>query len=233
MTIAAGLMVHVGLTLKNVHKGTPGNTPKIMSLFFFAAAVLPTIEFLQNLGSYGMADVMTNWGDFDVNFLPSVEIAFLIAQSRGIWVFSLQFIFYGLAFATTSFLTLRYHQLPAAHAIVGLVCALLSFLVFIFEIVAFTDFETFAVALGVTFGLWSLLVVPVYLIATGIALRKWVPKVYAFNNESKGAAVSDDEASTASEEMAQTKPKKKRSGRSGRSGRKDRVELESDDAGSD
>lgn len=175
--IALILVLHVAVALKNMFKGTFGLARQVMFWSFALGAILPLIEFLQNLGSFGMAEAIVNWPEFPVENYPSLELSYLLTQARGLWVYSMQFVFLGIGFTLVSLMSLRYHTFPTAYSVFGLFVALSSFGVFIFELVSFSDIETFGAALGITFFVWAVFIVPAWLIATGIALRKFVPKV--------------------------------------------------------
>jgi len=175
---SAGLggLAYTVLVLKRVfrrHKGGDSDLPNLMSACFFIGALLPSIQFLQSLGSTVTSDWISQLNGLPDVGIQAVFVATRIQQGAGLYMFSIQFLFVSFGLAVSSHLTWKTSDLPSKHGVFGAITAAFGFMSFIFEIAAFNA-QTMGVS--ITFGffvlIYGVLLLPIWMIWLGIELKR-------------------------------------------------------------
>eukprot|EP01091_Cochliopodium_minus_P016204 TRINITY_DN5999_c0_g1_i2.p1 TRINITY_DN5999_c0_g1~~TRINITY_DN5999_c0_g1_i2.p1 ORF type:complete len:259 (-),score=33.70 TRINITY_DN5999_c0_g1_i2:82-858(-) len=160
--------IHV---LKKIHTEKYSMIHRVMYNLFLAGAILPSIEFLENLGTSASSAEIWNYKDLANPDKRHLEISYFINQSRSVWVFSIFYVCLGIAFVLYFVLNLKHLKINKGHGVIGLICAILCFIAFGLAIGSF-----FQSALLVAFGGVNLVLMgiafPVWLIWLGVFIHK-------------------------------------------------------------
>ena len=152
---------------------------KISSVCFTIAAISSMINFTFQAGLTSTVDWMLSWDSMsstqieeDLNnnkfsAIQSLEISYMVAQSRTIWLFAMDDLLLSVGLFSLSFLVLKTREkaLSKCFAFYGIFLSLFAFIGFICEVLRFVNWFEFRIAssainafiMGVFFPLWLLL----------------------------------------------------------------------------
>jgi hypothetical protein len=165
------------LCVSKIYKFSGGAIKKIMLYSYLVGAVLPVIEFLQNMGGYTeaynlslyIADLKDNASSY-----ASLEISFRLAQAQSVWVYSMIYLAIGLSLLCSSYLFWKEDKFRSRpHAILGVIVAVIGFVAFSVEASTFFD-EALRTVFGVVTLFWGVGCFPAWLMILGWRLNKYV-----------------------------------------------------------
>lgn len=173
---ALGLLISIYciFCIKSIYKWSARFLSNIMLYTYLIGALLPSLEFLQNMGAYTAAydlyQQITNMNDF-----VSLEISYQISQASSVWVFSLIYVLLGISVLCASALfwfDAEYRS--KAHAILGVVVASVGFIAFIIEVSLFFNrtSQSLRYGFGVMTLFWGVICMPLWLIMLGHRINR-------------------------------------------------------------
>ena len=134
---------------------------RVMYNCFVLGAILPSIEFLQNLGTSASSNEIWRFRNLASDDKRALEISFYINQSRSMWIFSVFYIFLGIGFVLYFVLTIK-RKKGRMHGLLGVFCSILCVIAFGLAIGSFFEGK-----LLVAFGAINLLL-------AGISFPAWL-----------------------------------------------------------
>jgi len=181
LLLSAGLLglAYCTLILKRIFRKFRGGTtdiPRFMVGCFFIGAILPSVQFLQSVGFTTASNLMSDWNVMkdpaNPQPLQTLFIATELVRFSTLYLFSLQFIFIPVGLILAAVMTLESESLPRGHGILGIITAIIGFLVFILEVITFNEAGIAAlVILGILVLLWGVILLPIWMVWLGHELR--------------------------------------------------------------
>jgi len=159
---------------------------RIVTASFNAVAMITLVDLTFQAGTISLVDWISNWPvvadadeahahDGGFGALQALEIAFMVGQSRTVWLFAMDELLLFIGWGTAAFLifTMRGHDQPLPKglgclALVGCVIALFGFG---FHVARLFSWRVMMYAAAITTTIVYMLVLPVWLIWLGICLR--------------------------------------------------------------
>jgi len=180
------------LCLKRVFKRwtKDSDLPNFMTGCFFFGALIPSLQFLQTVGSTTTSNWVAGWeGLPDVGF-QILYISNVLDQGRGLYLLSVQFLFISIGMAIVSHLSWKTGDLPKKHAVLGGITAVVGFVTFLLEFITFQAAGTGA-AFGIFVLLWGIILIPSWTIWLGVELKRLKEEVRR-DRETGSALTVDD-----------------------------------------
>eukprot|EP01091_Cochliopodium_minus_P013597 TRINITY_DN4414_c0_g1_i1.p1 TRINITY_DN4414_c0_g1~~TRINITY_DN4414_c0_g1_i1.p1 ORF type:complete len:252 (-),score=52.40 TRINITY_DN4414_c0_g1_i1:20-775(-) len=164
---AIGLLILLqGITcLRKIYGEQENMASKSIYYCFLIGIILPSLQFLQNIGTQKMAgwisDPNSDW-KINAKDLISLDVSYEISQAQSIWLTSMFFIFFAVGFVIAFYLDTKYKLGYGfrSHSIFGLVNSVLGVITFGLSIGAFfhdaigVPYGAFSFIFGVTFISW-------------------------------------------------------------------------------
>lgn len=186
--LALGLfgVAYVAWVLTKAYRSAGGLAPKIMFLFFLIGAVVPAVGFLQNLGSTTAGDnIFAAWSNpnnyyASEDILVGLQISFLMATGRSVWVQAMLYVLLGAGFLFEGVLGMmhsasdRQTRLPNAfryHSLFSFAIAALGFAVFAADVAKFFFVDAHSVY-GLLTVIYLVLCIPVWVMWLGVLLAE-------------------------------------------------------------
>jgi len=180
------------LCLKRVFKRwtKDSDLPNFMTGCFFFGALIPSLQFLQTVGSTTTSNWVAGWeGLPDVGF-QILYISNVLDQGRGLYLLSVQFLFISIGMAIVSHLSWKTGDLPKKHAVLGGITAVVGFVTFLLEFITFQAAGTGA-AFGIFVLLWGIILIPSWTIWLGVELKRLKEEVR--RDRETGSALNVDD----------------------------------------
>jgi len=180
------------LCLKRVFKRwtKDSDLPNFMTGCFFFGALIPSLQFLQTVGSTTTSNWVAGWeGLPDVGF-QILYISNVLDQGRGLYLLSVQFLFISIGMAIVSHLSWKTGDLPKKHAVLGGITAVVGFVTFLLEFLTFQAAGTGA-AFGIFVLLWGIILIPSWTIWLGVELKRLKEEVR--RDRETGSALNVDD----------------------------------------
>jgi len=172
------LLVHVAMCLKKCFPRGQGMGRTLMANAFIIGAIIPTVEFLQDLGSTSAADwISSNDPPLGDNAWISLQISWLLAVSRSLYLYAMLYVFLAFGFGFFGWLTLKDRPFQGAQglaklvAVLGLAVAFLGIIVLGLEVSVFFD-TSLAVPFGIFVMFWAMIGMPIWLLGAGALLSR-------------------------------------------------------------
>ncbi len=115
-----------------LYRGHDGTAQNLMVTCFSLGALLPAVEFLQNLGArttaVWLSDMATSGGggSSGVFTLRTLQVAYAMGVSRFLWVFGLIYVFVSLGMCLQAYLAFATRATSRLHAALGLLASLVG-----------------------------------------------------------------------------------------------------------
>ena len=193
--------------------GSAGST--IVFAFVFAAA-LTLVEFVSEIGTSQTTEWITSsWGVLaappsnalanparrgTISAAQSLEMAYLIVQSRSLWLFAMDDIFLAVALGCAAKLTHASKEAPTELGLLAYAVVFFSLLDFIFEVTRFVNWRGSSNLVIVTTLFIDMILLPAWLIRLGVWLRN--DDLAGMTAEALAAAASATASATAAGAVA-------------------------------
>ena len=153
----------------------------VMKACFFAVAIISFIDFTFQAGLVQTTDWLSSWALMTTTAhkdefgpIQALEIAYLVTNSRTIWLFAFDefFLFAGFALAAFIVYTSRSHGNEAGepftlwHAHLSLLCGLLALVGFILSLLRAVSWGTFTRPAGIIYAILFLILLPIWIICS-------------------------------------------------------------------
>lgn len=177
-------VAYVAWVLTKAYRAAGGLAAKIMLLFFALGALVPSVGFLQNLGSTTAGNrIFSDWvapGNqyAEETTLVALQLAYLMSVGRSVWIQALLYVLLGCGFGFCGYLGLvhsseqRSNRLPRGfrfHAFLSFAAGVTGFVVFIVDEIKFFNVNFYA-AYGVATVVYLVLLVPAWCVWLGLLL---------------------------------------------------------------
>jgi len=178
LLLAIGLfgLSYCTLVLKRVfrrYKHGDSDIPSFMAGCFFIGAFLCGISLLETLGNTTTADFISGWPELPASGLQALHVSFVLNRGAFLYLFSSQFVLIPVGLLLYAFLTLVTGEMPARHAIFGVVVAMFGLLSFAFLLIVFnTDEFALSAAFGVILLIYGVILLPSWMVWLGVELRR-------------------------------------------------------------
>jgi len=164
--------------------------PNFMTGCFFFGALIPSLQFLQTVGSTTTSNWVAGWqGLPDVGF-QILYVSNVLDQGRGLYLLSVQFLFISIGMSIVSHLSWKTGDLPKKHAILGGITAAVGFVTFLLEFLTFQAAGTGA-AFGIFILLWGIILLPIWTIWLGVELKRLKEEVQRDRDTGRALNVED------------------------------------------
>jgi len=188
------------LCLKRIFKKwtKDSDLPNFMVGCFFFGALIPSLEFLQAVGSATTSNWIAAWPGFPPIGFQILYVSSVLDQGRGIYLLSLQFLFISIGLSITTHLSWKTGDLPKKHAVLGGITAAVGFLTFLMEFLTFQAAGT-GQAFGIGILLWGIIFLPIWTIWLGVELRRLKEEERRdgnVGNDTKFVGFSDESSNT-------------------------------------
>jgi len=173
ISVALLLLAHATICLKKCYRGGQGMARTLMSNCFLIGAVLPSIEFLQDLGSNTAAVWISGWQYLPDTALQSLQISWLLALSRSIYLYALLYVLLSLGLFLNAYLS--YSERPFGgiqHGLMGIVVGLVGYVTLGFEIASFFHTNLY-LGFGIVNIFWAMILMPAWMVWLGFLLGKF------------------------------------------------------------
>ena len=166
--------------------GSSRSANGIVTSCFNGVALITLVDLTFQAGTISLVDWISSWDiiqgateqharDGGFGALQSLEIAFMVGQSRTVWLFAMDEMLLTIGLATCAFLvyTARGHSAPFASgfAHLSVVIAFVALVGFIFHVARLFSWRAMMTATAVATGLVYLVLLPVWLVWLGVQLR--------------------------------------------------------------
>ncbi len=151
------------------------NSPVMLPAFYIGVSIV-VVDMLFSAGLNTTADWMSSWGimspeqagkhvnDGGFGPLQSLEIAYMLSNSRELWLFTIEWLFLGIGVCSASVTVYETDMFSRWWGHLGVGVSTVAFLEFSFGILRFTSWRTFSLVsmvteiglAGVLFPLWTL-----------------------------------------------------------------------------
>jgi len=160
----------LGRVFKKYDNGI-SDLPSFMLGTFFFGAFLPSIATLEIIGSTVAGNFLASNQNFPPVGYQALQVAQVMQTGSTLFLISSQFLFIAMGVAIAAHLSFKTGEIPAHHARMGVVTAIVGFLCFTFEIATFSTANLgVTIILGILTILWSMILLPVWLIWLGVLL---------------------------------------------------------------
>jgi len=167
--------------------------PNFMTGCFFFGALIPSLQFLQTVGSTTTSNFVAGWeGLPDIGF-QILYVSNVLDQGRGLYLLSVQFLFISIGMAIVSHLSWKTGDLPKKHAILGGITSAVGFVTFLLEFLTFQAAGTGA-AWGIFILLWGIILLPIWTIWLGVELKRLKEEVQRDIDTGRSLNVDDGTA---------------------------------------
>jgi len=172
------LLVHVAMCLKKCFPRGQGMGRTLMANAFIIGAIIPAVEFLQDLGSTSAADYISSTSpELDNDAWISLQISWLLAVSRSLYLYAMLYVFLAFGFGFFAWITLKDRPFQGAQglakliAVLGLAVAFIGIIVLGLEVAVFFNTDL-AVPFGIFIMFWAMIGMPVWLLGAGALLAR-------------------------------------------------------------
>ena len=160
--------------------GNSRSATRVMYNAFVAIAAISTVDFTFQAGTVSMTDWLATWPVMDANHthdggfgaLQALELDFLVSSSRTVWLFALDDLLLAIALVTAAFLTYTGKQLNRCWAHYSVAIAGVSAIGFCLMVFRLVSWRYVAMIAGLVTGITDAILLPIWMVALGIQLRR-------------------------------------------------------------